>query len=193
MAIVAALANFGALVPLIQPGDAAATTANIAASEWRFRLGVAGMVVTAIFDVVVAVSLRIVFESVNRGVSEAAAWFRLVYTAMLLVALGHLASVPAMLDDPDAVLRATETFDVMWHAGLIFFAIHILLIGYLAFRSGFVPRVFGVLLGITGLGYLADGAGLILVADFAPTFGAFTFFGEIALIFWLLIKGGRRN
>jgi hypothetical protein len=193
MAIIAAAANFGALVPLIAPGDAATTADNIRGSELLFRLGVAGMVVTAILDILVAVSLRKVFEPVNRGVSEVAAWFRLGYTAGLLVAIAQLVSVPTLLDDPGAVLRAIESFDVIWHTSLIFFAVHVLLLGYLALRSGFVPRVFGILLGITGLGYLADGAGLVLVSGFVPVFGQFTFVGEVAIIFWLLIKGGRNK
>ncbi|MFJ2239319.1 DUF4386 family protein [Streptomyces sp. NPDC087859] len=49
----------------------------------------------------------------------------------------------------------------IWNAGLIFFGIHLLL-GLLAFRSDYVPRVLGVLLALAGLGYLVDSLGTSL-------------------------------
>jgi hypothetical protein len=76
--------------------------------------------------------------------------------------------------------------------GLILFGVHLLLIGHLAHRSGFMPKIFGVLLVIAGLGYLVDGFGAVLVQDYAISIGQFTFVGEVALIFWLLISA-RRN
>lgn len=73
----------------------------------------------------------------------------------------------------------------------ILFAVHLLLIGYLAHQSGFMPRAFGILLVIAGLGYLADGFGAVMVADYSPIFAMFTFVGEVAIIFWLLIRGAK--
>ena len=67
------------------------------------------------------------------------------------------------------------------------------LIGFLAYRSGFVPRIFGILLVVAGLGYLADGFGTVLIPDYSISIGAFTFVGEVALIFWLLISGSRND
>jgi hypothetical protein len=62
--------------------------------------------------------------------------------------------------------------------GLILFGVHLLLIGHLAHRSGFMPKIFGVLLVIAGLGYLVDGFGAVLVQDYAISIGQFTFVGE---------------
>ncbi|MCU1518258.1 MAG: hypothetical protein JWQ75_2979, partial [Pseudarthrobacter sp.] len=70
-------------------------------------------------------------------------------------------------------------------------ALHLLLIGYLAYRSGFMARIFGVLLIIAGLGYLADGFLTVLAPDFTFSFALYVFVGEVALIFWLLIMGRR--
>jgi len=72
------------------------------------------------------------------------------------------------------------------------FGVHLLLLGYLAHRSGYVPKVFGVLLVISGLGYLIDGFATVLGRGDVISIGQFTFAGEVALIFWLLISG-RRN
>jgi hypothetical protein len=191
MAIFGAWAHLGALAPLFVEGDALRTTENIAAAEPLFRVGTAAMIVMAVLDIIVAVALYLVLEPVNRGVALASAAFRIVYTAGLMVAVGFLVQVPALLDDPEQVLRAVESYDAIWQTSLILFSVHLLLIGYLGYRSGFMPRVFGILLAVAGVGYLADGFGGILIPDFSPTFTFFTFIGEVALIFWLLVSGRR--
>lgn len=192
LALMAALggwANFGALTPLIASGDAARTAANIAAAEPLFRAGIAAMIIVALLDIVVAIALLVVLEPVNRGLAVTAAALRAAYAAGLVVAVSQLVTVPAVLDEPSEVMRAIEVYDATWQVSLILFAVHLLVVGWLGFRSGFMPRIFGVLLVVAGLGYLADGFGTVLIPDFSPTFAVFTFVGEVALIFWLLISG----
>lgn len=194
MAVVAGFANFGGIQPVIIPGDAEKTAAAIANAEGLFRLGVAGFVVVAVLDIIVAVALLEVFKPVNRALSTAAAWFRLAYTAVLLVAIGHAAaalpSSTATLD-PDRVLAELHSFNVTWQAGLVLFGIHLAIVGYLAFRSGFVPKVIALLLVIAGLGYLIDSFALMLVPDYSIRVGSIAFVGEVVFTFWLLITGGR--
>lgn len=191
MAIIAAVSNFGFLQPLITPGDAVRTAADISDSDMLFRLAIAGFVLIVLLDVIVAGALFTLFEPVNRSVSTMAAWSRVAYAAVYLVAIGQLMVALGVLGDADQALRAIEAFTTIWNAGLILFALHLLLIGYLAYRSGFMPRLFGVLLVVAGLGYLVDGFGAVLVAGYSPVVAQFTFVGEVALIFWLLIKGTR--
>jgi hypothetical protein len=179
------------LQPLIAAGDAEQTARNIIGAEVMFRLGAASMILVAILDVIVSLALYRLFVPVHRDISALAAWFRLTYSAVLLTATSELARVPALLGEPDATLRSFNAFDAVWHTGLIFFAAHLLLLGYLAYRSGFVPRVFGILLAITGLAYLADGSGLVLIPHYSISIAAFGFVGEVAFIFWLLIMGTR--
>ncbi len=107
-------------------------------------------------------------------------------SAQLVIALQLLA-------DPDQALRAIDAYTTIWQVGLILFGVHLLLIGFLAYRSGFVPKIFGILLVIAGLGYLADGFGTVLIPDYSISIGQFTFVGEVALIFWLLISGSRND
>jgi hypothetical protein len=120
-----------------------------------------------------------------------AAGFRVAYAAVFLVAITHLLEVPAHLNDGDQVLRAVGAFDTLWKAGLVLVAVHLLLIGYLAVRSGFMASIFGVLLVVAGVGYLVDGMGAVLVPEYSVNIAQFSFVGEVALIFWLLIKGRR--
>lgn len=189
MAVLSGFAVFGAITPLITAGDAEKTATAILGSEWLFRSGIAMLIVVVLLDVVVAIALFRVFERVNHGISTMAASFRIVYAAVFLVAILQLSTAITLLDDPDAALRAIESFYTIWYIGLILFGVHLLLEAYLAYRSGFMAKIFGVLLVIAGLGYVADGFGIVLIPGFATTFSAFTFVGEVALFLWLLIKG----
>lgn len=191
MAVLSPFGKFVAVDALVTPGDAAKTAKDILDSEALFRWGIASLVVSAVLDIIVAGALLTLFEPVNRSVSTMAAWFRVAYAAVFLVAISQLVVALGLLGDADRALRAIDAFTTIWNAGLVLFAVHLLLIGYLAYRSGFMPRVFGILLVGTGLGYLADGFGAVLVPDYSVSIAQFTFVGEVALIFWLLIKGRR--
>ena len=141
------------------------------------------------------------FEPVDRGLSRLAAWFRLGYAAIFAVAIGQLVGVPLLLGNDQYLttfsieqrrtqaLVAVQSFQNIWHVGLALFGIHLILIGYLAYRSGYVPRILGALLVIAGCGYVFDTFGALLVADYSLNVAAVTFIGEAALMLWLLIKG----
>ena len=191
--VLAPLGNFVAVQPLITPGDAAKTTQDILNSEALFRWGIASLVLTAVLDMIVAVALFVVFEPVSRGVSMMAALFRVAYTAVFLMGIIQLVVALGLLRDPPQAMRAVEAYNTIWLVGLIFFGIHLMLIGYLAYRSGYMAKIFGILLVVAGLGYLVDGFGTVLVPDYSMNIAQFTFVGEAALMFWLLIKGTRKD
>ncbi len=193
IAVLAGVGNFAALTPLITVGDAVKTAAAIAGSETQFRIGVMCMLTAAVLDVVVAAVLRRIFEPVDRMLAVTAAWFRVAYVAVFVVAITQLALVPSLLGNPQLAMNAVNAYTAIWHIGLILFAAHLLLIGYLAFRSGFVPRWLGILVAIAGIGYLIDGVGAVLVTDYVPTVSTVTFIGEVALIGWLLWTAARRT
>jgi Domain of unknown function (DUF4386) len=67
--------------------------------------------------------------------------------------------------------------------------LHLVLIGYLAWKSGYVPRVLGVLLVIAGGGYLVGSSSALLVPGNSVNVAAFTFIGEALFMLWLLVKG----
>jgi hypothetical protein len=71
---------------------------------------------------------------------------------------------------------------------LVFWGLWLVPLGFLVFKSGFLPRVLGVLLVIAGAGYVID-VGTQLTSSGLPTIGQFTFVGEILFTLWLLIKG----
>lgn len=191
MAVCAGVANFAALEGLVVPGDASATVAAITAAGPLFRIGIALFVIVALLDVIVATALHRVFASVNETVSATAAWFRAAYAPAFLVGISQLVIAASTLNDPEAALQSIEAFQTIWDVALVLFAVHLLLLGGLALRSGFVPRVFGILLLIAGAGYLVDAFAAVLLPTPTVSLAQFVFVGEVALMFWLLIAGGR--
>lgn len=203
MAILAPIANFVVLGNLIVPQDAQATADKIIASSGLFRLGISCFLVVAVLDVVVAWGLYVLLEPVNKSLSLLAAWFRVVYAAAFAVALIPLFGVLQLLSGADylkgletnqlhaQVMLSLGTFRSGWDLALVLFGFHLLVLGYTAFTSGFIPRWLSILLGIAGLGYLADSFGKMLIPSYNITISMFTFVGEVVLIFWLLWKAFR--
>ena len=206
LTVMAALAGFGNIVivqGLVTPGDAAVTADDILGSEGTFRLGVASLYLAALLDVVVAWALLRVFSPVNAELSRLGAWLRLAYAAVFMVALGQLAGIPGLLTDTDGTnvfttgqrqaqaLAKVDAFHDIWFAGLILFGAHLIVAGYLAYKSGFVPRLIGVLLVIAGAGYAFDSFVTVFTEDAPFAVSNVTFLGEFLLGLWLLLRGHR--
>lgn len=191
MAVLGGFANFAAIVTLIVPGEAAQTARNISDAPILFWSGVTSFVLVALLDILVAGALYTLLKPVNRRLSAAAGWLRAVYALLLLAAVSQLVVGFSLLGDPEAALPVLESFTTIWVISLGLFGASLLLVGYLAFRSGFIARVFGILLALAGAGYLADAVGMAVVPGFTAVFAQFLFVGEVAVIFWLFIKGRR--
>ena len=76
-----------------------------------------------------------------------------------------------------------------WDIALVFFGLHLLVLGYLVFTSGYSPKWLGIFVIVAGLGYLVDSFGKILLPSYNLTIASFTFVGEVLLMIWLLWKG----
>lgn len=204
--LISALAVFGNLVALrglVTEGNATQTATDIMASDGLFRLGIVSLFLVVVLDVVVAWALYRVFRPVSNGISRLAAWFRIAYAAVFMVAIGQLIGVLRLLSNDDYLrvfsadqlhaqaLLSIDSFSDIWHASLVLFGVHLLIVGYLAYRSGYVPRLLGVLLAIAGLGYLVDSFGAVFSRGAWTDVSSFTFIGEFLLALWLVIWGRR--
>ena len=205
MSALSGFGNFVAVVGLVTQRDAAQTAKDITASEGMFRFGILSLLLVIALDVVVALALYRVFNPVSESISMLAAALRLVYAGVFMVAIGQLLGVLRILSlsndgylsvfsadqlHAQALLRI-NAFTDLWHAGLLLFGLHLLVIGYLAYRSGYVPRLLGVLLAIAGLGYATDTFGVVLSQGTWTDVSSFTFVGEFLLALWLVIWGRR--
>jgi hypothetical protein len=132
------------------------------------RLGVAANLIAAVCYIAVTLLFYDIFKPVNRGLSLLAAFFSLVGCALGALGAFHLA--PSHINN------------------LVFFGFYCLLIGYLIFRSTFLPRILGVLMAIGGLGWMTflapPLAGYLSPYNLAPGI-----LGEGALTLWLLLMG----
>ncbi len=188
MAIVAGLANFGAVEAILVEGDAAATGQNLAESRTVFGLGVVGFGLVVVLDLIVAWALNVFFRPTSPKVSAAAAVVRVIYGGFLAVATVQLAGALNADTDVD-VLHSIETFQDTWDVGLVLFGAHLILIAWLSWQNVRVPNWLAVFVAITGLGYVVDSVGTLVSDTYSADITTFTFVGEVVLLFWLLIKG----
>jgi len=203
MVIAAPFAELYALPKLVVQGDAAETVKNIIENKALFTAVLFGYLITFISDVVVAWALYVLLKPIDDNLSLLTAWFRLVYTVMAIVALLDLVTVLRLVNTSDAltlfqpdqfntqVMLFINAFKSNWNFGLLFFGIHLGLLGYLVFRSEYIPRILGVLLVIAGLGYLLTTLKPFLFPSINLDFAEYTFYGELIFMLWLLIKGPR--
>jgi hypothetical protein len=203
IAVLAGFGNFVAIQGLVTQEDAAKTARDVLGSESMFRLGIASLLLVVALDVVVAWALYRVFSRVSSSIAMLAALFRLVYAGVFLVAISRLISALHLLTNDSylsvftpAQVRAEalseiHSYNDVWAAGLVLFGLHLLVVGYLAYRSGYVPRVLGVLLTVAGLGYLIDTFGTVLSRGSWTEISSVTFIGEFLLALWLVIWGRR--
>ncbi len=206
MAAIAILGTVGTQ-SLIVAGNAARTANNIIDRQLLFRLGVCGWLVVAILDVAVALALYVVFRPVNRSLSLLAAWFRLVYAAVFVASVANLLLAVQLLGDAayakalgaarlDAqAMLALDAFKNGWALGLVVFGVHLGMLGYLSYVSGYVPKWLGLLLLLASAGYLVANLGKILVPAYGGTLDAVSAapaaIGELALAVWLLVRAAR--
>ena len=166
MFIPAIFAHFYVLPSLIVPGDAATTANNIMANELLFHMSICSWLIVIILDLVVAWALYVLLKPVNKSLSLLAAWFRLMHVAIFGSAFVNLFSVLQLLSGADyltvfetdqlhaQVMLFLNAFDYGLLIGLVFFGFHLFVLGYLVFKSGYIPRILGVLLIIASFGYL---------------------------------------
>jgi hypothetical protein len=190
-------------------GNAAATADNLRASGWLVRIGIASELIHQVICIFLVLALYKLFKAVNED------------RAKQLVILGALVSVPIVFVNVLNELIALRlvsgadfltTFTKPQLDGLaylfyrvhgqgitvasIFWGLWLFPFGMLVIRSGFIPRVFGVLLLIAGGAYVVSAFFTLIVPQYAGRVTPVTGLLEIAelpIIFWLLIRGAREE
>ena len=204
--VLAIFANFFVLEGLVQAEDPAATVANIQEDLGLFRLGLIAFLAVFVLDIAISWALYVVFRDVHRDLALFAAWSRLVYTVFLGVALVYFFQVIQWVGDaeyvaalgPDQVqaqtMLALDSFDFTWLVGLVAFGLHLVLVGALVLRSGYVPRILGGLLILAGVAYGVDTVARAVLTDYDSVAGLMLAFvalpsmlGEGWLGLWLLL------
>jgi len=185
-------------------GDAAATVSRIRESEWLFRLGFVSNLIGQTCFLFLAHALYKLFESVDK--SQARLMVILIVASVPVTCLDMLNQfAPILLLSGAGYLSAFEPaqlnalamvfLDMHRHGYVIaeiFWGLWLLPFGLLVFKSGFIPKVLGVLLMIGCFGYLIECLTTLLFPDYTMiTYPgiAIAAVAEFSLIFWLLLKG----
>jgi hypothetical protein len=190
---------------LIVSGDAAATAANIISHESLWRFHIAAELVLLICAIALLAILYGLLRPVCRDLILLAAFFNLVSIGVeaatslnLLEALFPLGRGAYLRAFTPEQLYTLTTLSLRSHTygfgvSLIFFGCFCVVIGYVIFRSSYLPKVIGVLMQIAGICYLINSFALILAPALAsklfPAILLPSFVGEASLCLWLLVKG----
>jgi hypothetical protein len=190
---------------LVVSGNAAATADNIIASQLLWRSAIAADLLMHICDIPLMLIFYLLLKPVNKNLALMALLFNLMQTAVLVA--NKLSLIVAMF--PLSNGEYLKSFDVQqlytltylsikahgygFGLGLIFFGCTCLIMGYLIFKSGYLPKTIGVLMQIAGICYLTNSFALILAPSVSdkifPAILLPPFIAELSLCLWLIFKG----
>ena len=180
---------------IIVPGDAAATAANIIAHPTLFRMTFAAYLVEGFCDIVLCVLWYIILKPVHRNLA-------LISAFTFAIAQSHFWASSIILKDAGGMTAFTEeqraalaylslrTATMIATLFFCFYGTASAIRGFLIVRSGYLPKILGVLLLIGGGGFILRSLTYIL----APAYGSSLMLipmavAGIPLTFWLLVKG----
>ena len=189
---------------LIVPGDVVTTAKNIMASEWLFRIGFVSDLIMVTFYLLMGLVFYMLLKPVNKNV--ALLMLLLNLTGVPMLGINMLNQFATLLLMSGAGYLTVFSADQLHALGMLFFNLHeygysiaviswgfyLLPLGYLVFKSGFLPKILGVLLMLAGF---FDFIQFIQVFLF-PNYEVITYPGlavamiaEFGLTLWLLIMG----
>ena len=185
---------------VIVPGDMAQTATNIQAHEHLYRLGFSADVVVVICNLPLGFILFELLKVVNPRFALLALLFITVSTTIEAVNIFNYMTPLFTLTLPEYV-SAFEThqrqalargpirmFDYLFSVSLTFFGTFCALIGFLIFRSKFLPAILGLLMMAAGATYWINCFRLFLALPI-PYLPWVTLVSELSLAVWLLVVG----
>jgi hypothetical protein len=187
---------------LIAPSNATATAQNLKTLGSLFRMGFASYLVEAVCDIALSLILYVLLKPVHKNTAFLAAFFGLMGTAvfatselfylapaLILGGSGYLKTfAPDQLDS--LTLLSLKLFTYSGAMFTVFYGMAWVLRGYLISRSGYLPKILGVLMALGGLAFIARNFLLVLAPAYAP--GSLLLLmlpGGLSLPVWLLWKG----
>jgi len=185
--------------------DAAATLGNIAAHQLLFRLGILSDLFCGIILIFLVLAFYRLFQGVDRNLAILVVIFGGIMPALIafISVVGDLSVLlilraPDFLSAFDKPQRDALAFlflrlrDLQNTAAETLWGLWLLPLALLTYRSRFLPRFLGVWLAVNGFAYLLLSFTGVLSPQFQNTVFIYAqpaFFGELAFMLWLLIKG----
>lgn len=205
------LIAFTAIIPhfympdtLIEADNAAQTAQNILDNMDLFRAAIAGEIVILLSEVILSVLLYILLKPINRMLAITMTVSRLVMTIvhafnlinyfMVLLLLSDISYLASFESDQlhSLVMLFLDAHHYGFSIGLIFFVLHVFILGYMLIKADFFPSVLGWMFLVAALGYLIDNSLILFATDYdvTPAYIALPIIiSEIALPIWLIARG----
>jgi hypothetical protein len=189
-------------------GDPAATARNIAGGELTYRAGILLGLATQIVFLFLVVLLYRLFESVDRARAVLMVVLVSVGVAVDLANMLNRFAPLVLLGDskylseftrPQLEVLALASFRHRAIGSLLpicFWGLWLFPFGLLVIKARFLPRILGVLIVVAGAAYCVTSTGSLLWPDYRGAISRYMtplYFGEVPIIFWLLIKGVRER
>ena len=166
------LANF------VVPGDTATLARDIEENKRVFGFAVIGYLLVLALDSIIGLALYVVLKPANKNLALLTGALRLLYACLLIIGLFAL---------------VFQTIDVYGYAsikllGYLFFALHILVLGYAVFKSEYIPKSLGVLLMFASFTYVVFFVDINLPETINAGIMVIMGLAEFLLSIWLLAK-----
>lgn len=187
-------------------GNATATAGKVLASEMTLRLGMVNELLSVVVCIFLVMTLYRLFNQVDKMQASLMVILSVVSTPITF--LGVVLEIGAL-----TAFRGADYFNVfskgqldalaLFFIGLhgktilvneIFWGLWLIPFGILVIRSGFLPRILGILLIVNGVAYFVVSLTGLLVPEYSNVVERYAFFaqlGEVWIMFWLLIRGAK--
>jgi len=197
MLLTAPYGEFYVFGKLIIYNDAAQTTQNLVAHPKLFLTGIFAMILTFIYDIVLAWACYIFIRPVNPLIALLGAWLRIVYAGLALVALFNFlhAFQLANFSGIEEVYKQQQVWQLVnarrsgMHLAYVIFGIYLILGGILIYKSSYIPKVLGILIMLAGLSWIMISLQPYFFAGYDFSWMMYFSVGELAFGIWLLVKG----
>lgn len=190
---------------LVVQGDASTTLHNIQTSSSLFKAEIFGWIIIFITDIIASWALYFFLKPIHTSLSLLAACLRLMYTAILGIAIFNLTFVlllsKSTVANPEAyTMLFLEAFEYIWSVGLIIFGLHLLTLGYVTFQSTNIPKTISILLLIAAIGYIIINVMNTMFSQYDAIISILNVVfqlpmiaGELGFSIWLLLRGGKNS
>lgn len=187
---------------LLASNDAAATAGNFIEHDALFRLGFANYLVEAVCDVTLSLLFVVLLKPVHMHLAWLSAFFGLVSTATFAAAKLFYFTASFIVGSADLLVAfspdqvnaiAMLTLEVYGYGGelfMVFYGVASILRGYLIVRSGYLPKLLGVLLATGGVGFVTKNFTLVLAPAYSSSYFLVPMLvAMLSLALWLIVRG----
>lgn len=192
----------------IVQGDALATSAKMLVNEFIFRAGIVNGILSSIVWILIGMTLYRLFKHVNEDQAKlllvlvivqipVSFFMEALNITTLMLFKGDILKTFELSQRQDLAMLFFKINDYLTITLEMFWGLWLFPFGYLAYKSGFIPRILGVFLILNGIAYIIHCLTHLLL----PNYQSLVFqiatpiwtLGEISIMLWLLIKGVKKT